>query len=55
MESDPKQGRLSRGTSRKTRCCAGGPFPSRFYLPGKPVAYNYGLPWLIYGLLWVIV
>ena len=24
-------------------------------LPGKPVAYNYGLLWLIYGLLWGIV
>ena len=23
--------------------------------PGKPVAYNYGLLWLLYGLLWGIV
>ena len=23
-------------------------------LPGKPVTYNYGLRWLIYGLLWGI-
>ena len=24
-------------------------------LPGKPVAYNYGLLWIYYGLLWGIV
>ena len=24
-------------------------------MPGKPVAYNYGLLWLIYGLLWGIL
>ena len=24
-------------------------------IPGKPVAYYYGLLWLIYGLLWGIV
>ena len=29
--------------------------PRIFEVPGKPVAYNYGLLWLIYGLLWGVV
>ena len=59
----PRNRKASRGVGSMEGCR--GPNKGKGYsippptppkgLPGKPVAYNFGLLWIYYGLLWDIV